>query len=323
MAIHMTSRRPVQGARIQVPVTAKRGLIILAVAAMIGSAMYWWNVQSQFTANAVVAAVYTAILTVAPPAVVSFLLPSSRSGMMLRRMNATTYAYPVLIVIGVVLVFYTGVIQWFWWAQQQIVVDSNLVIYQVVVGIIGFVFVPAVFWIPVTRQELQEEAEIAQALAKMQLEYNSEVALLRQSLAKLYRDSAKDMRDKAQQAQLGADFERTITHVVERLDVVCGQMGEVVRAVSSVDPGIAGSIGNDAEITRLLQDIATHLKQPSGTASDGALRHQLPSALNGQRLLPGPQAQIGFAPVPQNMTVEQQGRYGEKSPESGRLRVQQ
>ncbi|MGQ9877249.1 MAG: hypothetical protein ACUVSL_18600, partial [Chloroflexus sp.] len=47
--------------------TSKSLLAILAFIAMIGSAVYWWGVQSQLTGHWIIAAAYTAILVLAPP----------------------------------------------------------------------------------------------------------------------------------------------------------------------------------------------------------------------------------------------------------------
>src|SRR4028119_1835956 len=76
--------------------TAKTGLAILAVISMAGSAAYWWGVQSQLTSNKPVAIAFTAIMVLAPPSLVSFLIPWSPAGMLLQKINARTWGYTVI-----------------------------------------------------------------------------------------------------------------------------------------------------------------------------------------------------------------------------------
>ena len=53
-----------------------------------GSAVYWWGVQSTLIPdNRVVALAFTAILVLAPPSLVSFLIPWSPGGMLLQKVN--------------------------------------------------------------------------------------------------------------------------------------------------------------------------------------------------------------------------------------------
>ncbi len=69
--------------------TSKQLLALLALIAMIGSAVYWWGVQSTLIPNnKVVALAYTALLVLAPPSLVSFLIPWSPAGMLLQKVNA-------------------------------------------------------------------------------------------------------------------------------------------------------------------------------------------------------------------------------------------
>ncbi|KPV49281.1 histidine kinase, partial [Kouleothrix aurantiaca] len=73
-------------------------LAILAIIAMVGSAVYWWGVQSTLIPNnKIVAIAFTAILVLAPPSLVSFLIPWSPGGMLLQKVNAKTWGYAVVI----------------------------------------------------------------------------------------------------------------------------------------------------------------------------------------------------------------------------------
>src|SRR6266542_4505923 len=118
--------------------TSKTLLGILALIAMSGSAVYWWGVQSQLTDNKVVALAFTAILVLAPPSLVSFLIPWSPGGMLLQKVNAKTWGYEVVIACSFYLLYYSFQIQWSWWAAQQVVAESGLIYQQVFIGMIGF-----------------------------------------------------------------------------------------------------------------------------------------------------------------------------------------
>ncbi len=67
--------------------TAKSLLVVLAVCAMIGSAVYWWGIQSVLTPNKMIAGSFTLILVLAPPSLVSFLIPWSPAGMLLQKIK--------------------------------------------------------------------------------------------------------------------------------------------------------------------------------------------------------------------------------------------
>ena len=123
--------------------TSKTLLAMLASIAMIGSAVYWWGVQSQLTNNFLVAASFTAILVLAPPSLMSFLIPWSPGGMLMQKVNARTWGYLVVVACALFLLYYSFQIQWSWWMAQEVVKNANLVYQQVLIGIIGFIVIPA------------------------------------------------------------------------------------------------------------------------------------------------------------------------------------
>lgn len=162
--------------------TAKNMLAVLAVIAMCGSAVYWWGVQSQLTDNKLVAVAFTAILVLAPPALVSFLIPWSPAGMLLQKVNARTWGYSVVIACSVFLIYYSYYIQVAWWSAQPVVYDSSLVYQQVLIGIIGFIVIPALLWTPVTSEELVEQVKQAHLVKRYELQTQADIAILRSTL---------------------------------------------------------------------------------------------------------------------------------------------
>lgn len=162
--------------------TAKTGLAVLAVVSMIGSAAYWWGVQSILTDNKVVAMAFTAIMVLAPPSLVSFLIPWSPAGMLLQKINARTWGYTVIMVAAMFLLWYSFQIQNAWWLSQPVVAQSGYVLPQVLVGIIGFVIIPALLWTPVTSDELVEQVRQAHLVKRYELQTQADIAILRNTL---------------------------------------------------------------------------------------------------------------------------------------------
>ncbi len=162
--------------------TAKTGLAVLAVVSMVGSAAYWWGVQSQLTSNKVVAMAFTAIMVLAPPSLVSFLIPWSPAGMLLQKINARTWGYTVIMVAAMFLLWYSFQIQNAWWLAQPVVAQSGYVLPQVLVGIIGFVIIPALLWTPVTSDELVEQVRQAHLVKRYELQTQADIAILRNTL---------------------------------------------------------------------------------------------------------------------------------------------
>ncbi len=162
--------------------SAKTLLAILAVIAMTGSAVYWWGVQSQLTDNMVVAVAFTAILVLAPPSLTSFLIPWSPGGMLLQKINARTIGYTVIIGSALYLLYYSFEIQYSWWAAQAAVAETGLILQQVIIGIIGFIIIPALLWTPVTSEELVEQVRQAHLVRRYELQTQADIAILRATL---------------------------------------------------------------------------------------------------------------------------------------------
>ena len=162
--------------------TAKTLLMILALFAMVGSAVYWWGIQRQLTPNTTVAFAFTLIMVLGPPSLVSFLIPWSPAGMLLARINARTAGYIVVVASAMVLVWYSFDIQYQWWLSQPVVRDSGIVLQQVLVGLIGFIFIPALLWTPVSSDELVEQIRQAHLVRRYELQTQADIAILRTTL---------------------------------------------------------------------------------------------------------------------------------------------
>lgn len=165
--------------------TSRFVLAIIALVGMLCSAAYWWGIQSQLTDNKVVALAFTAILVLAPPSLVSFLIPWSPGGMLLQRIQARTWGYAVVFGCAMYLLYYSFQLQLSWWWAQPVVAESNLVYQQVLIGIIGFIIIPALLWAPVTSEELVEQVKQAHLVKRYELQTQADIAILRSSLLRV------------------------------------------------------------------------------------------------------------------------------------------
>src|SRR5215210_5301411 len=209
--------------------TAKTGLAILAVIAMAGSAAYWWGVQSQLTSNTIVAMAFTAIMVLAPPALVSFLIPWSPAGMLLQKINARTWGYTVITVAALFLLYYSYDIQYAWWQAQPVVAESGYVLPQVLVGIIGFVIIPALLWTPVTSDELVEQVRQAHLVKRYELQTQADIAILRNTLLRAQEKALIGFANLTVQER--EELASVMRGLVRGID---GTMKEIAQSVKSV-----------------------------------------------------------------------------------------
>ncbi len=209
--------------------TAKTGLAILAVISMVGSGAYWWGVQSQLTSNTIVAMAFTAIMVLAPPTLISFLIPWSPAGMLLQKINQRTWGYTVITVAGLFLLYYSYDIQYAWWLAQPVVAESGYVLPQVLVGIIGFVIIPALLWTPVTSDELVEQVRQAHLVKRYELQTQADIAILRNTLLRAQEKALIGFANLTVQER--EELASVMRGLVRGID---GTMKEIAQSVKSV-----------------------------------------------------------------------------------------
>lgn len=232
--------------------TAKSVLSILAIVAMCGSAIYWWGVQSQLTSNMMMALAFTAILVLAPPVLTSFLIPWSPGGMLLQKINAKTWGYGVVIACALFLLYYSFEIQYSWWETQYTVRETHLVLQQVIVGIIGFIIIPALLWTPVTSEELVEQVRQAHLVKRYELQTQADIAIMRSTLLRAQEKALIGF------ANLTAAEKEELSDVMRGLvlgiDRTLKDIGQSVKTVSGATLPFASLEDND-EIRQYLDYI--------------------------------------------------------------------
>jgi hypothetical protein len=241
--------------------TAKSLLAVLAFVAMVGSAVYWWGVQSQLTGNAIVAIAYTAILVLAPPSLTSFLIPWSPGGMLLQKINARTWGYGVIIAASLYLLYYSFEIQYSWWASQPAVASTGLILQQVIIGIIGFIIIPALLWTPVTSEELVEQVRQAHLVRRYELQTQADIAILRATLLRAQEKALIGFANLTVQEK--EELAAVMRGLVKGIDGTLRDIGESVKTVSGAAVPFSSLDDND--------DIRGYLDYIHESLTDNAL----------------------------------------------------
>ncbi|HEY0739641.1 MAG TPA: hypothetical protein VGD69_32250 [Herpetosiphonaceae bacterium] len=271
--------------------TAKTGLAILAVISMCGSAFYWWGVQSKLTSDIPVAAAFTAIMVLAPPSLVSFLIPWSPAGMLLQKINARTWGYTIIMVAAMFLLYYSFTIQNAWWQAQPVVQQSGYVLPQVMIGVIGFVIIPALLWTPVTSDELVEQVRQAHLVKRYELQTQADIAILRNTLLR------------AQEKALIGFANLTVQEREELASVMRG----LVRGIDSTMKEIATSVKTVSGATIPFNSLEDN-EQIKGYLD------YIGDALTDTSLLPNSGTSANRVPVPAQQQAARPNQYANGDP---------
>jgi hypothetical protein len=242
--------------------TAKSLLALIACIAMVGSGIYWYGVQNELTSNKVVAVAFTFILVLAPPSLMSFLIPWSPGGMLLQKINARTWGYAVIIGAALYLVYYSFEIQYSWWLAQPVTAETGLVMQQVIIGIIGFIFIPALLWTPVTSEELVEQVRQAHLVRKYELQTAADIAILRATLLRAQEKALIGFANLTVQER--EELAGVMRGLVKGIDSTLRDIGESVKTVSGAAIPFASLDDND--------DIRGYLDYVSEQLTDGMVQ---------------------------------------------------
>jgi hypothetical protein len=253
--------------------TSKTLLAFLAVIAMAGSAAYWWGVQSQLTDNRVVALAFTAILVLAPPSLVSFLIPWSPGGMLLQKVNAKTWGYVVVVGCSIYLLYYSFQIQWSWWAAQQVVADTGLIYQQVLIGIIGFIIIPALLWTPVSSDELVEQVRQAHLVKRYELQTQADIAILRATLLRAQEKALVGFANLTVEER--EELAAVMRSLVGGIDRTLREVGQTVKTVSGVAMPFDGMLDDNEDIRDVLEYISESLTRSTLTSRADSERQEL------------------------------------------------
>ena len=203
-----------------------------------------------------------------------FLIPWLPGGMLMQKVNARTWGYLVVVACALFLLYYSFQIQWSWWMAQEVVKNANLVYQQVLIGIIGFIVIPALLWTPVTSEELVEQVRQAHLVKRYELQTQADIAILRATLLRA--------REKALIgfANLTLDEREELAGVmrglVSGIDRTLQEIGASVKTVSGATIPFHALEDND-DIRDVLDYISESLVKTS-FKDDQA--HDVPAALD-------------------------------------------
>lgn len=261
--------------------TAKTGLTVMAIVSMICSAVYWYGVQSQLTSNQAVAIAFTAILVLAPPSLVSFLIPWSPAGMLLQKINARTYGYIVIMVCAMFLLYYSFQLQNAWWLSQPVVRDSGYVLPQVLVGIIGFVVIPALLWTPVTSDELVEQVRQAHLVKRYELQTQADIAILRNTLLRAQEKALIGFANLTVQER--EELASVMRGLVRGIDSTMKEIATSVKTVSSATIPFT-SLEDNEQIKGYLDYIGDALTETSLLPNNASNTGRMPAVAQQQQM---------------------------------------
>ena len=238
--------------------TGKSVLLLLALIGMIASAIYWWGVQSQLTESRPIAIAFTAILVLAPPTLISFLIPWSPAGMLLQRVNAQDVgAYggddqldlPALLLVSIA-VCPGG-------RRSKRPPSSGLIYQQVLIGIIGFILIPALLWAPVSSEELVAQIEQDHIVKRYELQTQADIAILRATLLRAQEKALIGF------ANLTVDGREELAGVMRSLvtgiDRTLQEVGQSVKMVSGASLPFKGMLDDNDDIGDILDFIGESL----------------------------------------------------------------
>lgn len=247
--------------------TSKQILVALAAVGMGASAVYWWGVQSTLIPdNRLIAAAFTAILVLAPPSLVSFLIPWSPGGMLLQKVNARTYGYAAVIACSLYLLYYSFQLQWSYWAAQPVVAESGLVYQQVFIGLIGFIIIPALLWTPVSSDELVEQVRQAHLVKRYELQTQADIAILRATLLRAQEKALIGF------ANLTVDEREELAAVMRSLvggiDKTLREVGQTVKTVSGCALPFDSMLEDNQDMRDVLDYISESLERRELTTKE-------------------------------------------------------
>lgn len=245
--------------------TAKTMLVGLAMACMGFSGLFWYGIQSTLIPdNKIVAIAFTAILVLAPPSLVSFLIPWSPGGMLLQKINAQTWGYGAVLACSIYLLYYSYQLQWSYWAAQQVVADSGLVTQQVLIGLIGFIVIPALLWTPVSSDELVEQIRQAHLVKRYELQTQADIAILRATLLRAQEKALVGFANLTVEER--EELAAVMRSLVGGIDRTLHEIGGTVKAISGCAMPFDGILEDNEDVRDVLEYIGESLTKPQLTS---------------------------------------------------------
>lgn len=143
----------------------KDSVASVGVVWLVLSTAYWWSISTALSHDRFVALVLSAPLVLMPPAVGKMLGLWSRYGLPPSK-NKRAWELVVVTAGSLSLLYCSYQMQYAWWKMQPQVVKQDLLVPQILVGIVGFVVIPALLWMTVAARERSERVQQVQAIKR-------------------------------------------------------------------------------------------------------------------------------------------------------------
>src|SRR5918998_66271 len=175
-------------------------------------------------------------------------------------------------VAALFLLYYSFDIQYAWWSAQEVVADSGYVLPQVLVGIIGFIIIPALLWTPVTSDELVEQVRQAHLVKRYELQTQADIAILRNTLLRAQEKALIGFANLTVQER--EELASVMRGLVRGID---GTMKEIANSVKSVSGATVpfSSLEDNDQIKGYLDYISEALTDTSLLPNSAANRERL------------------------------------------------
>ena len=186
--------------------------------------------------------------------------------MLLQKVNAKTWGYVVVVGCSIYLLYYSFQIQWSWWAAQQVVADSGLVYQQVLIGMIGFIVIPALLWTPVSSDELVEQVRQAHLVKRYELQTQADIAILRATLLRAQEKALVGFANLTVEER--EELAAVMRSLVGGIDRTLREVGQTVKTVSGVAMPFDGMLDDNEDIRDVLEYISESLTRSTLATRD-------------------------------------------------------
>lgn len=229
--------------------SARDMLRLLGIISLIASGCFWYPVQWDLTSpsrppEVVIALAFGTFLVLGPPVFTSFFVPWSPAAMLLAKINMRSIGQTVALGCMLYLIYYAGLILFSWWSTRPVVVQTNLIEHQVIVGIIATIVSPALLWAPASTEELSEILRQDNLVRKYELQVQADMAYLQGMLLDAQRAAAVGL-SKIVAEQGGDDIAWRMQWLVDSIDQTIGEIAHTHERVSGTMAAFPTVRGND------------------------------------------------------------------------------
>lgn len=249
-------------------VTARNMLFLLGLVGIYASFQVWYPIQAAITTDLTMAFTTTLLVVLGPPVLTAFWVPWSPGARLLQKVSQKTLGYGVLVACSIILIYYQATIQWYWWSAQATVVSSGIVLQQVVLHLVGTIFVPALVIAPVSKRDMARQIYEQRQVEEFEIHMETRrMALLatQQQLVSLAMRGLSNLTA-SEQHELAAG----IRAMSDSMDATLAEMRGSVGRVSGVTLPLA-SVQQRPEMQNYFEAIDRYLDLPPGTAEEIAV----------------------------------------------------